>query len=94
MQMGILGYTGANKVTFKPVDYFWRMVATREQRARMALFIPIEFNNLDLDGDGFIYTTNSERNTQTPIQRLNPTGTDVIRKNGYHPYYWRYSISI
>lgn len=79
-----LGYTGANRVTFTPVEYFWRMMATREQRAKMALFIPIEFNNLDLDEDGFIYTTNSEKDSKTPIQRLNPTGTDVIRKEGYH----------
>jgi len=79
------GYTGANKVKFKPIDYFWRILATKEQRAKMALFLPIEFNNLDLDEDGFIYTTNSEKNTTTPLQRLNPTGTDVIRKEGYHP---------
>ncbi|SDY95288.1 NHL repeat-containing protein [Evansella caseinilytica] len=78
------GFTGANKVTFNPVDYLWRVLATREQRARMSLFIPIEFNNVDVDADGFLYTTNSELNTQTPIQRLNPTGTDVIRKEGYH----------
>ncbi|MBS4178995.1 NHL repeat-containing protein [Lederbergia citrea] len=79
------GFTGANKVKFKPIDYFWRMLATKAQRAKMALFIPIEFNNLDLDEEGFIYTTNSEKNTITPLQRLNPTGTDVIRKEGYHP---------
>ena len=78
------GFTGANKVTFKPLDYFWRILATKQQRAKMALFIPIEYNNLDLDEDGFIYTTNSEYNTKTPLQRLNPTGTDVIRKEGYH----------
>ncbi|KYG34344.1 NHL repeat-containing protein [Alkalihalobacillus trypoxylicola] len=78
------GFTGSNRVSFTPVDYFWRMVATREQRARMSLFIPIEFNNLDLDEEGFIYTTNSEQNTTRPIQRLNPTGEDVLRKQGYH----------
>lgn len=78
------GFTGANRVTFNPIDYFWKRFATREQRERMALFIPIEFNNLDLDEEGFIYTTNSELNTNTPIQRLNPTGTDVLRREGYH----------
>lgn len=78
------GFTGANKVKFKPIDYFWRLLATKEQKAKMSLFIPIEYNNLDLDEEGFIYTTNSEKNTTTPLQRLNPTGTDVIRKDGYH----------
>ncbi|MCK0472253.1 NHL repeat-containing protein [Halalkalibacter sp. APA_J-10(15)] len=78
------GFTGANRVTFNPIEYVWRVFATREQRAQMSLFIPIEFNNLALDDEGFIYTTNSERNTNTPIQRLNPTGEDVLRKQGYH----------
>src|SRR5690606_25716034 len=78
------GYTGANKVTFNPIHYFWRLVATKSQRAKMALFIPIEFNNIDLDKEGFIYVTNSEKDTKTPIQRLNPSGEDVIRKEGYH----------
>jgi len=78
------GFYGANRVTFNPIEFLWRTVATRSQRAQMALFIPIEFNNLDIDGDGFVYTTNSERDTRTPIQRLNPTGTDVLRREGYH----------
>ena len=78
------GFTGANRVTFNPLDYLWRVVATKEQRAKMSLFIPMEFNNLDLDQDGFIYATNAEKDTRTPIQRLNPTGTNVIRQEGYH----------
>src|SRR5690625_601344 len=77
------GYTGANKVSFNPVELFWRMVATREQRAKMSLFIPIEFNNIDIDDEGFIYTTNAE-DSDTPIQRINATGTDIIRREGYH----------
>ncbi len=78
------GFTGTNKVKFNPIDYFWKMVSTRAQREKMELFIPIEFNNLDLDEDGFIYTTTSEVNSNTPIQRLNPTGTDVLRREGYY----------
>lgn len=77
------GFTGAARVTFNPIDLFWRAIATREQRAQMSLFIPIEFNNLDIDSDGFIYTTNVENST-TPIQRLNATGMDIIRREGYH----------
>lgn len=77
------GYTGAAKVSFNPIELFWRTIATREQRSRMSLFIPIEFNNLDMDSEGFIYTTNAENST-TPIQRLNATGIDIIRREGYH----------
>ncbi|KAB8125807.1 gluconolactonase [Gracilibacillus oryzae] len=78
------GFIGANRVRFNPIDYVWRIIATEEQREKMALFIPIEFNNLDIDEEGFIYTTNAEEDTSTPIQRLNPTGEDVLRKEGYH----------
>lgn len=78
------GFTGATRVTFDFIDYIWKRISTDEQRARMELFIPIEFNSLDLDEEGFIYTTNAELNTNTPIQRLNPTGTDVLRREGYH----------
>ncbi|MFC4388610.1 gluconolactonase [Gracilibacillus marinus] len=79
------GFIGANRVRFNPIDYVWRMIATDEQRAKMALFIPMEFNNLNIDDEGFIYTTNAEENTQIPIQRLNPTGENVLRNEGYHP---------
>lgn len=78
------GYTGAPRVSFNPIDLFWRAIATREQRARMSLFIPIEFNSIDVDEEGFLYTTNVE-NSSTPVQRLNATGADIIRREGYHP---------
>ncbi|SDE26090.1 NHL repeat-containing protein [Paenibacillus sp. UNCCL117] len=77
------GFTGTNRVRFSMVDYFWKMIATQEQRDRMQLFIPTEYTNLDIDPNGFLYTTNSDANTASPIKRLNPTGIDVLRKEGY-----------
>lgn len=77
------GFTGTNRVRFNMADYFWKMIATQAQRDRMRLFIPTEYTNLDLDENGFIYTTNSDANTAVPIKRLNPTGIDVLRKEGY-----------
>src|SRR5690606_13381978 len=40
------GFTGATRVTFDFIDYIWKRISTDEQRARMELFIPIEFNSL------------------------------------------------
>jgi hypothetical protein len=77
-------FTGANRVKFNPADYFWKMLSTKVQRDRLEQFIPIEFSNLDLDGEGFIYTTTSELNSDTPIQRLNPSGVDILRREGYY----------
>jgi len=88
------GYMGANKVTFKLIDYVWRLFSTQEQRARQNLFIPTEYNNLYLDNDGFIYVTNSALTTieylnkdssGQPIRRLNAMGQDILVRNGYKP---------
>ncbi|HEY8348374.1 MAG TPA: gluconolactonase [Clostridia bacterium] len=95
-----VGYVGATKVKFNMVDYFWKLIATDEQRERMQLFVPTEYNNIDIDTEGFLYVTTSSLaledidraiNTRSkddryaPIRKLNPTGTDVLRRNGYFP---------
>ena len=73
-------FLGTNRVSFNPIDYFWRSIATEEQRARMVTFLPTAFNSLEIDSIGFIYTTVGDEGTDTPIQRLNPTGIDVLRR--------------
>jgi len=91
---GFSGYMGANKVTFKLVDYVWRIFSTQAQRDRQNLFIPTEYNNLYLDNDGFIYVTNSalteirnltKDSSGHPIRRLNAMGQDILIRNGYKP---------
>jgi len=48
----------------------------------MLLFVPTEYNNLAIDGDGFIYVTNSTANID-PVRRLNAMGQDILIRNGY-----------
>ncbi|MEC0369174.1 YIP1 family protein [Paenibacillus chibensis] len=79
------GFIGTNRVKFSPADLFWKRVSTKAQRDQMQQFIPIEFNNLDVDENGFIYTSTSEENSDQPLKRLNPSGTDVLRSKGYFP---------
>ena len=76
------GYMGANKVHVNIIDYFWKLISTQAQRARMDLFIPTEYSNLCLDRDGFIYVTNSSGQTD-PVRRLNAMGQDILIRNGY-----------
>ncbi len=76
------GFMGTNRVQFDPVDLFWKTVSTKEQREKLIRFVPIEFNNVDLDPDGFIYTTTAEKRSTAPVKRLNPSGIDVLRVNG------------
>lgn len=62
------GFMGTNKVQFDPVDLFWKSVSTKEQREKMVQFIPLEFNNVDVDEDGFIYTTTVDKKTFSPVK--------------------------
>jgi len=76
-------FIGTNKVQFNAVDLFWKRILTERQREQMQLNIPVEFNNLDLDKDNFIYATTSEVMSNEPVKRLNPSGFDVLRREGY-----------
>lgn len=78
-----LGYIGTNEVKRDYYEIFWRLFSTKEQRSQMVLFIPTEFSNLDIDHKGFVYATNIDLNSLTPIKRLNPSGEDVLKRYGY-----------
>lgn len=77
-------FFGANRVNVDPVEYFWKMVSTREQRAQMVMFTPTEFTNLDINSESFIYATNGD-NYGDNIKMLNAQGTDILRREGYYP---------
>jgi len=94
------GFMGASRVRPSVMDIFWRAIATEAQRERMILFIPTEYNNITIDGDGFLYVTtdtltywniqyavNSRARTDqvAPVRKLNPTGADVLRREGFFP---------
>ncbi|MFF2910698.1 gluconolactonase [Paenibacillus sp. NPDC057934] len=77
------GFMGTNRVKFDAWDYFWKKMSTKEQRSKLEQFVPLEFNNVDLDSEDFLYTTTSELTSSDPIKRLNPVGEDVLRRQGY-----------
>lgn len=94
------GFIGAAKVEVNAYQLFWRLFSTREQRSRMTLFAPSEYNNICLDGDNFIYCTTSSINKGdllnsinsrskddrfAPVRRINPSGSDVLKRNGFFP---------
>jgi len=74
------GYMGASPVSISPIDQFWRMIATEEQRARQILYTPTEYNNVFIDEEGFIFVTNSNLNVD-PVRRLNAMGDDILIRN-------------
>ncbi|MCL2199973.1 MAG: gluconolactonase, partial [Defluviitaleaceae bacterium] len=78
-QGDFLGYFGTIDVTFSPVDLVWRLIMTEEQRAVQTRFIPREFQSMDIDEYGFVFTTHVETwHLNNQVMRLNPRGEDVL----------------
>lgn len=75
-------FVGVQPVQVNALDLLWRSFLSREQLAKVRLFLPVEYNAMSVDKEGFIYATSSGTST-APIQRINPKGLDVLRKNGY-----------
>lgn len=81
------GLIGAPRVRPNVADYIWARIATEEQRRRMSLFLPIEYNGIDVDQRGFIYAVASGSSIEQTevIRRLNPSGYDVLTRRGFFP---------
>jgi len=77
-----LGYFGSNKVEVTPyvvLETFWKRIMTKEQRDSMAKLLPIEYSNLDIGPDNFVYTTTIvSKNSRNEIKKLNPLGNNVL----------------
>lgn len=78
-----VSFIGSNRVVYNPIDAFWKSIMTDIQREQLVDFIPIEYTNVSLDHEHFLYTVSSAKNEEVPIKRLNLTGTDILRRNGY-----------
>lgn len=78
-----LNYYGSNRVEMtaaRLVQQFWRRFMTREQAGATENFIPIEYSNVFLDDEGFIFATATTSTTyDNQIVRLNPMGNDILR---------------
>lgn len=80
-------FTGVNPITLTPFEIFSRALMSEAQIAKLQLFLPTEYTNVNIDDRNFIYATSkvSDNNNENPIQLINPKGIDVIKKNGYFP---------
>ncbi len=84
-------YMGAAKVSLTPLQMFWRIFSTREQREKTTSNVSAVYNNVEVDDEGFLYATSSAfsywqyvAGLATPIVRLNAKGSDVL--SGITPY--------
>ena len=93
-------FIGPQKVTYSVWDLFWRKFKTQEQLAASIRYVPTEYNNITIDADGFLYVTlssidpgqqqaaingRSKLSTYAPVKKLNPSGSDVMQRNGFYP---------
>lgn len=90
-----MGYFGAQKVSSSVFEWFLRLFQTEEQRAQTVQIVPRVYNNITIDSKNFVwvtansmeqfdqasYLTSGDSGT-APIKRLNPSGTDVLVRNG------------
>lgn len=82
-------YMGASKVTLTPMQLFWRMFSTKEQRQKTSSNVSTEYNNIEVDSEGFLMVTSSaftyyeyQSGAAQPLRRLNSKGTDVLSRIG------------
>ncbi len=94
------GFIGAQKVSISALEIIWRKIQTDEQREQSEEYVSTEFNNITIDEDNFIYVTTSSisesdqqnaiRSKSTssdyaPVKKLNASGSDVMKRNGFYP---------
>ncbi len=93
---GFHGFIGAQKVQISAIDIIWRTIMTDKQRAYTSSYVSTEFNNIAIDKDNFIYVTTSsidesaqqatitsKTGDNAPVKKLNASGADVMRRNGF-----------
>ena len=77
-----------------------RAFMSEAQIERSAQFVPMEYSNITIDDKGFLYVVSgqidryklwesvwsrSSGSTYAPLKKINTSGTDVLRRNGFFP---------
>ena len=77
-----LGFYGSNKIqaTLEILnEMLWRKFSTREQIKQRQSFQPVEYSNLYIDEDDFVYTSTAyEGVTKAQLKKLNPMGNNLL----------------
>ncbi len=99
-----LQYFGSNRVEMTAamlIARFWKTILSQEQKGGLAGFIPIEYSNIAIGEDDFLYATVvKSTNSLNEIKKLNALGNNILRispfsttlypRNDYgdHPVAW------
>ena len=74
------GYYGVNVPLYSFMDYFWKSISSDEQKAQMSKTYAPAFNNITLDGEGFVMAVTYDTSAQDYVFRLNSKGENVLRE--------------
>ena len=94
------GFIGAQKVTVDPIQQLWnKYFKTAEQRLEEQKELPVPFNNITVDDNGFVYVTinftepgdlknqlasiTEKESGFSPVKKLNSTGVEIMKRNGF-----------
>ena len=82
-------YMGAANVSLTASQLFWRTFSTKEQRNKTASNVSTDYNNLEIDDQGFLFVTSTaftyweyESGKAQPLRKLNAKGNDVLTRMG------------
>lgn len=78
-------YFGLNKPRVNLVDYFWKSLATNQQKQKMKKVFAPSFNNLNFDSEGLIYATTYDPSAKDMVFRFNSKGENVLMQRGAFP---------
>ena len=79
-----VGFYGSNEVTLTLkviANAFWKKILNETQTSQMISAVPVEFSNLDIDNEGFIYssTKSDSENRKKTIRKLNFAGDNILK---------------
>ncbi len=94
------GFIGAQKVSVSALDLLLQNFQSESKKKGAMEFVSTEFNNITIDDQNFIYVTTSsiadadlegaikskdKGGDYAPVKKLNASGADVMKRNGFYP---------
>ena len=76
-------YFGVNSPQVSLIDFFWKSIASDEQKEKMSKIYAPAFTNVETDSDGFVYAVTTDTASEEMAFRFNAKGSNVLRKFGY-----------
>ncbi len=78
-----IGFVGSNEVEVNIIDVLWKKIATKRQREQYSKTVPVEFDNIDIDADGFVYTVtaaiSNEPQSAQNVRKQTAKGSNILK---------------